>query len=161
MHGVHIVVGCPYTRGVGLDGGVKVGFFHRSAALVDRFHRLGRNIQTDNPHAAGGHAGQHAGSCRFVADRVRQRHQHVSGEVAAFAVGTANASGMASGVLSAAAALRDTAVFKAFALDEWPTLVWPSGFDLSPEMLYERATGRTVAWLHEGSPKEMKHPSHA
>ena len=61
----------------------------------------------------------------------------------------------------AAAALRDTAVFKAFALDEWPTLVWPNGFDLSPEMLYERATGRTVAWLHEGSPKEMKHPSHA
>ena len=48
-----------------------------------------------------------------------------------------------------AAALRDHAVFKRFTLDEWPTLVWPNGFDLSPEMLYERATGKRLSWLHE------------
>lgn len=49
----------------------------------------------------------------------------------------------------AAAALRDHQVFKRFTLDEWPTLVWPNGFDLSPEMLYERATGKRLSWLHE------------
>ena len=51
----------------------------------------------------------------------------------------------------AAAALKDLAVFKSFMLDEWLTLVWPNGFDLSPEMLYERATGKRVPWLHEAS----------
>ncbi|MGB9356786.1 MAG: DUF2442 domain-containing protein [Azonexus sp.] len=52
-------------------------------------------------------------------------------------------------LLPAAAALRDHQVFKRFTLDEWPTLVWPNGFDLSPEMLYERATGKRLSWLHE------------
>lgn len=37
--------------------------------------------------------------------------------------------------------LKDLERFKAFYLDEWPTLPWPCGFDLSPESLYERATG--------------------
>jgi hypothetical protein len=47
----------------------------------------------------------------------------------------------------AAAPLLDTNEFKKFYLDEWPTLAWPCGFDLAPESLYERATGkrRTVA----------------
>ena len=51
----------------------------------------------------------------------------------------------------AAAALKEMAVFKNFILDEWPTLVWPNGFDLSPEMLYERATGKRLPWLHDAS----------
>jgi hypothetical protein len=51
----------------------------------------------------------------------------------------------------AAAELRDPVFFKSFTLDEWPTLVWPNGFDLSPEMLYERATGKRLSWLHEPS----------
>ena len=37
--------------------------------------------------------------------------------------------------------------FKKFYLDEWPTLAWPCGFDLSPESLYERATGKRIEWL--------------
>ncbi len=51
----------------------------------------------------------------------------------------------------AAAPLKDPEVFKLFALDDWPTLVWPNGFDLSPEMLFERATGKRLAWLHDNS----------
>ena len=39
--------------------------------------------------------------------------------------------------------------FAKFSLDEWPTLVWPCGFDLSPEMLYERVTGKRPAWQQE------------
>jgi hypothetical protein len=50
---------------------------------------------------------------------------------------------------SAAAPLRDPAVFAGFALDDWPTLTWPCGFDVSPETLYSLATGRPVAWEHE------------
>ena len=46
-----------------------------------------------------------------------------------------------------AAPLRDKNEFKKFYLDEWPTLAWPCGFDLAPESLYERATGKKVAWL--------------
>ena len=42
--------------------------------------------------------------------------------------------------------LKDTALFKQFSLDEWPTLVWPCGFDVSPELLYERATGKARSW---------------
>ena len=41
----------------------------------------------------------------------------------------------------AAAELRDPAKFADFHLDEWPTLVWPCGFDLAPEYLYELLTG--------------------
>jgi hypothetical protein len=38
--------------------------------------------------------------------------------------------------------LEDLSVFQSFFLDEWPTLAWPCGFDLAPEMLYERVTGK-------------------
>jgi len=47
---------------------------------------------------------------------------------------------------SAARPLIEYAEFAKFTLDEWPTLVWPCGFDLSPEMLYERVTGKRPAW---------------
>lgn len=46
----------------------------------------------------------------------------------------------------AAQPLRDQSVFAEFVLDEWPTLTWACGFDLAPEFLYERATGKRVAW---------------
>ena len=38
--------------------------------------------------------------------------------------------------------LRDPARFKAFFLDSWPTLAWDCGFDISPESLYYRVTGK-------------------
>lgn len=47
---------------------------------------------------------------------------------------------------SAAEALKNQEEFKNFYLDEWPTLAWPNGFDLSPETLYERVTGKKPAW---------------
>lgn len=47
----------------------------------------------------------------------------------------------------AASPLRDTNYFKSFSLDEWATVVWDCGFDISPETLYERATGKHVTWL--------------
>ena len=47
-----------------------------------------------------------------------------------------------------AAELKPIDRFREFYLDEWPTIVWPNGFDLSPEMLYERATGESISWLH-------------
>lgn len=43
--------------------------------------------------------------------------------------------------------LVDEKVFSAFYLDEWPTLAWTCGFDLSPEFLYERLTGSPPVWL--------------
>ena len=46
-----------------------------------------------------------------------------------------------------AAPLRDPVVFANFHLDEWPTLAWDCGFDIAPETLYLRATGKQVAWL--------------
>ena len=46
-----------------------------------------------------------------------------------------------------ASPLRNIDYFKAFKLDDWPTLVWDCGFDVSPETLYERATGKRVDWL--------------
>jgi len=52
-------------------------------------------------------------------------------------------------------------VFKRFTLDEWPTLVWPNGFDLSPEMLYERATGKRLSWLHEPPVDTTRHALNA
>ncbi|MFY9260265.1 MAG: DUF2442 domain-containing protein [Gallionella sp.] len=48
----------------------------------------------------------------------------------------------------AALPLQDEKVFASFQLDEWPTLAWPSGFDLSPEFLYERLTGKIPAWAN-------------
>ncbi len=36
--------------------------------------------------------------------------------------------------------LRDVDKFAEFYLDEWPTLAWKCGFDISPEFLYERLT---------------------
>ncbi len=44
----------------------------------------------------------------------------------------------------AAAPLRDPAAFAKFHLDSWPTLAWDCGFDVSPESLYERATGKVL-----------------
>lgn len=46
-----------------------------------------------------------------------------------------------------AAPLRDTEKFRQFALDSWPTLIWECGFDVSPETLYVRATGKQPDWL--------------
>ena len=46
----------------------------------------------------------------------------------------------------AAAPLRDPAAFARFRLDDWPTLVWDCGFDVSPETLYARATGKPMPW---------------
>ena len=38
--------------------------------------------------------------------------------------------------------LKDVALFKSFTLDdELDTIVWPTGADLAPEFLYERAVG--------------------
>lgn len=48
---------------------------------------------------------------------------------------------------NAALPLRDIEGFKAFKLDEWSTVVWDCGFDVSPETLYERATGKRIDWL--------------
>ncbi|SFB83267.1 Protein of unknown function [Marinospirillum celere] len=45
-------------------------------------------------------------------------------------------------LFDAAKPLQKLTEFKKFYLDEWPTLAWPCGFDLAPEMLYERATGK-------------------
>ncbi len=47
---------------------------------------------------------------------------------------------------STARTLKDQNEFKKFYLDEWPTLAWPNGFDLSPETLYERVTGKKPTW---------------
>ena len=49
----------------------------------------------------------------------------------------------------AAEPLVDLAEFKKFYLDEWPTLAWPCGFDISPESLYERVTGKRQVWMDE------------
>jgi len=45
-----------------------------------------------------------------------------------------------------ATCLLEEVKFRTFYLDEWPTLVWPCGFDLSAEYLYELATGRPPLW---------------
>ena len=46
----------------------------------------------------------------------------------------------------AAAPLRIPAAFADFYLDEWPTLAWACGFDVSPETLYQRVTGVAPTW---------------
>lgn len=48
---------------------------------------------------------------------------------------------------NAASPLRDVNNFKSFKLDEWSTVVWECGFDVSPETLYERAIGKPIDWL--------------
>lgn len=49
----------------------------------------------------------------------------------------------------AALSLRDINQFKKFFLDEWSTVSWDCGFDISPETLYERATGKRLEWLYD------------
>lgn len=55
---------------------------------------------------------------------------------------------------SAASPLRDHEVFSNFYLDEWPTLAWSFGFDLSPETLFERVTGKPPSWLRASPDSE-------
>jgi len=45
--------------------------------------------------------------------------------------------------------LRNVEAFKHFYLDSWPTLAWECGFDIAPEILYERATGKLHNWEHK------------
>jgi len=45
--------------------------------------------------------------------------------------------------------LKNVNEFKQFYLDKWPTLAWSCGFDVAPETLYERATGKRIAWLEK------------
>lgn len=40
--------------------------------------------------------------------------------------------------------LRNHEMFSRFYLDSWPTLVWDCGFDVDPESLYFRATGKSL-----------------
>ncbi len=40
--------------------------------------------------------------------------------------------------------LRNFEVFSHFYLDSWPTLAWDCGFDIDPESLYFRATGKSL-----------------
>jgi hypothetical protein len=47
----------------------------------------------------------------------------------------------------AAMPLRNMDYFKSFGLDEWATVVWDCGFDISPETLYQRATGKSMNWF--------------
>jgi hypothetical protein len=49
----------------------------------------------------------------------------------------------------AAAEIRDPIRFADFYLDDWPTLAWRCGFDLSPEYLYELLTGSLPAWANQ------------
>jgi hypothetical protein len=39
--------------------------------------------------------------------------------------------------------LRDPVHFSKFYLDSWPTLAWDCGFDVAPESLYFKVTGKT------------------
>ncbi len=59
---------------------------------------------------------------------------------------------------NAAIPLRNKAHFKAFGLDSWSTVVWDCGFDIAPETLYERATGKQIEWLNHnwGSIKQKE-----
>jgi hypothetical protein len=42
-----------------------------------------------------------------------------------------------------------------FKLDEWSTITWNCGFDVSPETLYERATGKQIHWLEQNEFSEI------
>mgnify|MGYP000061529543 FL=1 len=48
---------------------------------------------------------------------------------------------------AAATEIRDQKKFRNFYLDEWPTIAWDCGFDLSPETLYEIMTGHRPRWV--------------
>jgi hypothetical protein len=39
-------------------------------------------------------------------------------------------------------------ILKPLNLDEWSTIVWDCGFDVSPETFYARATGKLINWQH-------------
>lgn len=54
-----------------------------------------------------------------------------------------------------AAPLQDPHVFADFRLDDWPTLSWPCGFDLAPEDLFVRATGRRPSWLKDDASEPL------
>lgn len=41
--------------------------------------------------------------------------------------------------------LRDPALFSNFYLDSWPTLAWECGFDIAPESLYTKLTGKKTS----------------
>ncbi len=56
----------------------------------------------------------------------------------------------------AAEPLLDKNEFKKFYLDEWPTLAWPCGFDLAPESLYERVTGKRADWQQSETVHEAR-----
>jgi hypothetical protein len=43
--------------------------------------------------------------------------------------------------------LRNCEIFSRFYLDSWPTLAWDCGFDVAPESLYLRATGKSLQEL--------------
>jgi len=43
--------------------------------------------------------------------------------------------------------LRDPNKFSKFYLDSWPTLAWECGFDIAPEALYYRLTGKVLPGL--------------
>jgi len=45
-----------------------------------------------------------------------------------------------------AKSLLDKELFREFYLDEWPTVAWACGFDISPETLYEKVTGKKYSW---------------
>jgi hypothetical protein len=45
---------------------------------------------------------------------------------------------------SIAEPLRNPEAFAHFYLDSWPTLAWDCGFDVDPESLYLRATGKSL-----------------
>ena len=47
---------------------------------------------------------------------------------------------------AAATEIRDQGKFREFYLDDWPTIAWKCGFDLSPETLHELMTGRPPIW---------------
>jgi len=47
---------------------------------------------------------------------------------------------------AAANEIRDPKNFCDFFLDEWPTLAWKCGFDLSPETLYKLLTNHGPDW---------------
>jgi len=48
-----------------------------------------------------------------------------------------------------AISLLDKQKFKNFYLDEWPTIAWKCGFDISPETLFEKVTGKQFNWDKE------------